>query len=136
MEKATITWIDGKKFNAYTTKGYKFTIDGEDEEGVGAMDLLLFGLAGCTTITIIPILKKQRQQLEDITVNVIGKRADEPLDVHESIHIEYILKGNLDHKKVERAIHLSESKICPASAMLKKTAAITHNYRIIPSDDF
>jgi putative redox protein len=134
MERATITWIDGKKFNAHTSKGYNFTIDGEDEVGVGAMDLLLFGLAGCTTITIIPILKKQRQSLEDITVNITGERAEEPLDVYERIHIEYILKGDLDHRKVERAIHLSETKICPASAMLKKTAEITHNYRIIPSD--
>jgi len=134
MPQATVNWIDGLKFEAVTPEGYSFIIDGKREEGVGAMDLLLFGLAGCTAVDVVIILKKQRQPVEGVTVNVSGERASEHPKVYTKIHIEYIVKGELDPKKVERAIQLSEEKFCSASAMLRKTAEITHSYRILPSD--
>ncbi len=53
------------------------------------------------------------------------------LDTFEQIHVEYILKGsNLDEKKVQRAIQLSEEKYCSVSAALKSKARMTSSYRI------
>ncbi len=132
--QATVNWIDGLKFEAVTQEGYQFTIDGKREAGVGAMDLMLFSVAGCTAVDVVIILKKQRQPVAGVTVKVSGERADEHPKVFTKIHIEYIVKGDLDPKKVERAIQLSEEKFCSASAMLRKTAEITHSYRIIPAD--
>jgi len=134
MPKATVNWIDGMKFDATTPEGYQFTIDGKRQEGVGAMDLLLYGLAGCTAVDVVLILQKQRQPVEGVTVNVSGERASEHPKVYTRIHIEYIVKGHLKPAKVERAIQLSEEKFCSASAMLGKTAQITHSYQIIPPD--
>ncbi len=134
MPKATVNWIEGMKFEAVTPEGYSFTIDGKRKEGVGAMDLLLHGLAGCTAVDVVLILQKQRQPVEDVTVNVTGERAGEHPKVYTKIHIEYIVKGDLKPEKVERAIALSEEKFCSASAMLRKTAEITHSYQIIPPE--
>lgn len=97
------------------------------------MDLLLFGLAGCTAVDVVIILKKQRQPVQGVTVKVRGERATEHPKVFTKIHIEYLVTGDLDPKKVERAIQLSEEKFCSASAMLRKTAEITHSYQILPS---
>jgi len=130
MSKATVNWIDEMKFEAITPEGYSFTIDGKRQEGVGAMDLLLFGLAGCTAVDVVIILKKQRQPVEGVTVNVTGERAQEHPKVFTKIHIEYIVTGDLKPEKVERAIQLSEEKFCSASAMLRQTAEITHSYVI------
>ncbi len=134
MPQATVNWIDGMKFEATTPEGYSFIIDGKRKEGVGAMDLLLHGLAGCTAVDVVLILQKQRQPVEDVIVNVTGERASEHPKVYTKIHIEYIVKGDLKQEKVERAIQLSEEKFCSASAMLRKTAGITHSYQIIPPD--
>ncbi len=134
MPQATVNWIDGMKFEATTPEGYSFIIDGKRKEGVGAMDLLLHGLAGCTAVDVVLILQKQRQPVEDVIVNVTGERASEHPKVYTKIHIEYIVKGDLKQEKVERAIQLSEEKFCSASAMLRKTADITHSYQIIPPD--
>ncbi len=133
MPEAVVNWIDGLKFEATSQEGYTFTIDGQRQEGVGAMDLLLFGLAGCTAVDVVIILKKQRQPVEGVTVRVTGERAQTHPKVYTRIHIEYVVKGDLDPKKVERAIQLSEEKFCSASAMLRKTAEITHSYRILPA---
>jgi len=130
MPQATVNWIDAMKFEAVTPEGYRFTIDGKRREGVGAMDLLLHGLAGCTAVDVVLILQKQRQPVEDVTVIVSGERASEHPKVYTKIHIEYIVKGNLKKEKVERAIQLSEEKFCSASAMLRQTAEITHSCRI------
>ena len=132
--QATVNWIDGLKFEATTQEGYTFTIDGKREEGVGAMDLLLFGVAGCTAVDVVIILKKQRQPVEGVTVQVTGERANEHPKVFTNIHIHYTVRGELDPKKVERAIQLSEEKFCSASAMLRKTAEITHSFEILPPE--
>ncbi len=132
--QATVNWIDGLKFEAISQEGYAFTIDGKREEGVGAMDLLLFSVAGCTAVDVVIILKKQRQPVEGVTVKVSGERATEHPKVFTKIHIHYTVKGDLDPKKVERAIQLSEEKFCSASAMLRKTAEITNSYEIVPAD--
>ncbi len=132
--QATVNWIDGLKFEAITQEGYEFTIDGKREEGVGAMDLLLFSVAGCTAVDVVIILKKQRQPVAGVTVKVSGERATEHPKVFTKIHIHYTVKGDLDPKKVERAIQLSEEKFCSASAMLRKTAEITNSYEIVPAD--
>ena len=135
MSQATIQWRGDMKFDAITEEGYTFTIDGSRKEGVGAMDLLLYGLAGCTGIDVVIILKKQRQPVEDVQVKVTGQRASEHPKVYTDIHIEYLVTGNIKPEKVERAIQLSEEKFCSASAMLGKTAKITHSYRIISPDN-
>ena len=134
MPEATVNWISGMKFEAVTPEGYSFTIDGKRQEGVGAMDLLLHGLAGCTAVDVVLILQKQRQPVKGVTVNVSGERASEHPKVYTKIHIEYIIKGDVKPDKVERAIQLSEEKFCSASAMLRKTAHISHSYQIIPPE--
>jgi putative redox protein len=134
MPQATVNWTEAMRFEAVTPEGYTFTIDGSRKEGVGAMDLLLYGLAGCTAVDVVLILQKQRQSVENVTVNVTGERASQHPKVYTDIHIEYIIKGNVKPDKVERAIQLSEEKFCSASAMLGKTATITHSYHIIPPE--
>ncbi len=46
--------------------------------------------------------------------------------------MHFVVTGRgLSPAKVERAIRLSAEKYCSASAMLAKTAAITHDYEVV-----
>jgi putative redox protein len=104
----------------------------DGKPGVGPMELLLAGLAGCTGHDVVSILKKKKQPLKDFRVTARGKRADDYPMVYTEIEIEYVLWGEgLSPKAVEQAIQLSENKYCSASAMLAKTAEIRSTYRII-----
>ncbi|MCK4726186.1 MAG: OsmC family protein, partial [Anaerolineales bacterium] len=103
--------------------------------GVGPMELMLLGVAGCTAVDIVNILRKKRKHLADLKVEVRGKRAEEHPKIYTEIVIEYQLWGrDLDKKSVERAIDLSEGKYCSASAMLAKSAKITSEYVIFDSE--
>ena len=104
--------------------------------GVSPMELLLLGVAGCTGVDIIHILRKKRILLDQFEVRVRGKRADDHPKIYTEIEIEYLLwSEDLSPKAVEQAIELSEDKYCSASAMMSKSAEIRSSYRILAPDE-
>ncbi|MEE8548893.1 MAG: OsmC family protein, partial [Alphaproteobacteria bacterium] len=81
---------------------------------------------------VVQILEKGREPIEDCVVELDAERADEDPMVFTRIHMRFIVTGRgLAAAKVERAIKLSADKYCSASAMLAKTAEITHEFEVI-----
>jgi putative redox protein len=96
-----------------------------DQPGVSPMDLILVGLAGCTGMDIVDILRKKRQDVKAFIVKVRGLQAETYPMVYKEIEIIYQIWGdNIDRTAVERAIQLSQDKYCSVSAMLKSVAEI------------
>jgi putative redox protein len=102
----------------------------EGKSGPSPMEMILMGVAGCTAIDVVLIMKKRRADVTDFHVNITGTRADEYPRRYTDIHIDYVLYGkSIKAKDVERAIELSETKYCSATASLN--ASIKHSYQII-----
>ena len=129
-------WVEDTHFIARTPDG-GMAVMGEVDgvKGIAPMTLMLASLAGCTGVDVALILSKKRADLRGLRVEVRGKRRDEHPRVYTHIHIRYILWGDLKPKDVEHAIRLSEEKYCSASAMLRATAEITHDYEIRPAEE-
>lgn len=101
------------------------------EGGFSPMQLLLAGVGGCSAIDIIGILEKQKQDLQDLRVEVNGdKQKKDTYSEFKTIHLKFIFSGNLDPKKVERAIELSINKYCSVSKALEKGSKITYSYEV------
>lgn len=96
------------------------------------MELLLAGVAGCTAIDVVHTLKKMRQQLTGLAVDIRGERAETHPKVYTAVEIVYVLQGEeLDPNAIERAISLSEEKYCSASAMLQRSGTkLTTSYQV------
>ncbi|MGV3640854.1 MAG: OsmC family protein [Adhaeribacter sp.] len=104
---------------------------GGENAGARPMEMILMGLGGCSAIDIVLILQKQRQVIEDMTISIDGERVpNETPSVFSKIHIHYTFKGDLQVEKVARAIELSMEKYCSVTAILNKTAVITHSFTI------
>jgi putative redox protein len=101
---------------------------GGGEQGFRPMELLLAGLASCTSIDVILILQKQKQVIDDYAVRIDGTRAEGTPSVFTHIHLQFTLTGQIDPHKVRRAIDLSLEKYCSAAAMLSQTAEITADF--------
>ncbi len=135
--KARIKWLDGISFRGETESGHSVIIDGAPDIGgknLGPrpMELILLGLGGCSSIDVILILQKSRQEVTDCVVEIDAARASEDPKVFTDIHLHFIVTGkNLNTQQVERAINLSAEKYCSASIMLKSAVNITHDYEII-----
>ena len=91
---------------------------GGQGRGLRPMQLVLAAVASCSSIDIVLLLKKQRQELRDLKVTVEGQRADTVPKVFTKIQVHYRFWGALDAKKVERACRLSMEKLCSVSMML------------------
>lgn len=135
--KTRIKWIEDVCLLAESGSGHGVIIDGAPEIGgknlgVRPMEMLLMGLGGCTTMDVLSILKKQRQNITDCQIEIEAQRADDIPKIFNKIHLHFIIKGhNLKQSAVERAIQLSAEKYCSASAMLEKSAQITYDFEII-----
>lgn len=98
------------------------------------MQMLLASLGGCSSIDVIYLLRKQRQQLDDLKVQVSAQRRDEEPRLFTDIHVAYKLYGDLDEKKAERACRLSMEKLCSVSLMLKAGGVkFTWDYELLPA---
>ena len=136
---ARATLATSMRFAAWASSGHRVTLDA-DEQGGGEnagfrpMELLLVGLAGCTGMDVISILRKKHLDVTGYEVQVRGVRAEDQPMVFVEITVEHIVTGhNLRPEAIERAIKLSEERYCGAGAMLGKVAHLTHTYRIIES---
>lgn len=105
-------------------------VAGGENKGVRPMQLLLMGIAGCSSIDIVMILKKMRQPIDDLEIIVHADRADTAPKVFTKIQLEFILTGDLKPEKVKKAIDMSLEKYCSVSKMLEKTADISYTYSI------
>jgi putative redox protein len=136
---AQLRWVEGLEFEARTGSEHTMTLDagthaGGQNHGPSPIELLLVGMAGCTGMDVVDILKKKRQDLKGLEVRVEGRRAESHPMVYTDIDVTYVVRGaNLAPKAVEDAIRLSETKYCGAGIMLGKTAKITSHYEIIPA---
>ncbi|MBD3616631.1 MAG: OsmC family protein [Gracilimonas sp.] len=137
--KIDVAWL-GKDYHmeAENETDGKIRIDGDNnigglEGGLSPMQLLLAGIGGCSAIDVISILKKQKQKLTDLKVEVDGDRQklDAGYSEYKTIHMHFILSGELDPKKVERALKLSITKYCSVSKALEKGSEISYDYKIM-----
>jgi putative redox protein len=128
---------DDVHMEAVNEDGVALQMDGsEDIGGINAgfrpMQMLLAAAGGCSTIDIVGILKKKRQNPDGIKVEVTGERVKKGTYTEFSeIHMHYTFTGDLDPKQVEKAIDLSLDKYCSVTKTLEKTAKVTSSFEIV-----
>jgi putative redox protein len=127
----TAVWTEGLQFEAKGQSEERVLMDGNGRLGLGPMEMLLAGLAGCTGADVIDILKKKRQHVTGLEIRVHGDRASENPMKFTDIQVTFVLTGrNVDPEAVRRSIQLSETKYCGASATLRGVARITTSFEI------
>lgn len=123
------------ELEALNESGWKVNIDagpgaGGRGHGVRSTELLIMGMGGCSGIDILRILEKQRQRVTSFEVELDAERADAIPAVFVRIHAHYLVEGEVDPRKVRRAIALSLEKYCSVTRMLQSTARITSSFSV------
>jgi|SRR5690554_1121974 len=122
-------------FTAQNESGLSLEIDGSPEiggenKGFRPMELMLSGMASCSTIDLLLILKKQKQLVSDIRIETSGERSSSPAKEFTNVHLHYILTGEISSDKLERAINLAITKYCSAILSLHPDIKVTSSYEI------
>ncbi len=132
IKTATVVWKEGLAFDATSTTGATVVMDGPaGGPGFSPMELLLVSLAGCTGMDVIDILRKKRQDVTGLEIQVSGTRAEAHPRKYTAIRVHYVVTGhNVDPEAVRRSIELSETKYCSVSATVSPAAPVTTDFEI------
>ena len=136
--ECSVRWTgDGMSFVARTGSGHLATMDGAPDGGGSnlaprPMEMVLVGLGGCSAYDVVLILKRGRHDVRGCDVRITAERADEDPKVFTHIEMRFTVRGRkLKRDAIERAVQLSHEKYCSATAMLAKTARITHSVDLV-----
>ncbi len=127
---------DAFNMEATNEDGNSIMLDGSPDiggegKGMRPMQLLLAAVGGCSAIDILLILKKQKQIIESFEIEVDGEREKmEDYSLFKKIELHFIITGQVEVAKAERAIKLSLDKYCSVAKTLEPTATITHRLTI------
>ncbi|MDC1435665.1 OsmC family protein [Gammaproteobacteria bacterium] len=135
--KTTINWLGNALMQGESGSGHSVMVDGPESigglnQGMRPMELMLMSVGACSSVDVISILKKARQDVTDCSVEVDGERVDAVPAVFKKIHLNFKVSGNgLEENKVKRAVELSAERYCSASIMLKNAGVeISHSFEI------
>ncbi len=104
---------------------------GGSDKAPRPMEVLMMSMAGCSSMDVLDILKKQRQHVEDFRIEMEAEREkDKTPALFTDIHLHFYLKGDLDEKKVDRAVRLSMETYCSVAKIVEKTANITWDWTV------
>lgn len=127
--KITLNRInDDFLFECTNAQGNSILLDNTTQpgaKGVSPMESVLMAVAGCSGIDVVSILKKQRQEITDFKAEVEGERISvDDAKPFKSIKVKFLLEGNMDPKKAQKAAQLSFEKYCSVSKTLEPTVEI------------
>lgn len=129
-------WIGDMAFET-ELNGHKLITDAAEDAGGHNLGprpkiLLLAGLAGCTGMDVVSILRKMHVPFEKCNVVVEGDARDEDPKYYERMHVIYGFTGkNLPMEKLQKAVQLSEEKYCGVGALYRKAIEVTSEIRIL-----
>lgn len=137
MLEAKVRYVDGLQFIGEATSGHAIVMDGDPKfggrnTGIRPTELLLVGLGGCSGMDVVSILKKKKQNVKGLEINIMGKKAESYPQKFTDITIEFVVSGhNVSEEAVKRAVELSMEKYCSVKATLEGCSKITSSFRII-----
>jgi putative redox protein len=132
-----LQWNTGMTFTGENLNGHALiTSNDRDDQGnrpgFGPMELMALSIGACAGMDVISILKKKRQDVTGLEIQVHSRQAETHPRVWTELRVDYLFTGrSIDPKAVERAIELSKDKYCPTQNMIKEAVEIDYSYKII-----
>lgn len=134
---ATVSWAGDSSFIGRSGTGHAVVFDSNKDSGVAPtpMEMLLMSAGACSSVDVVSILQKAKQQVTDCRVVLTGERVDTVPRVFAKIHLHFEVTGfNVSEKHVERAVNLSAEKYCSVSIMLQQAMTVTHSFAVLQTE--
>lgn len=132
--KVLTQWTEKMKLVA-TADDHEVPMDAKvpigNDTALTPKQLVVAGLAGCTAMDVVALMKKHKQPLDSFEVETeVEKSTSGYPEVFVSAVLTFRFKGALDNAKVIEAVKLSQTKYCGVSAMLAKAFPITYRIEV------
>ncbi|NQZ23447.1 MAG: OsmC family protein [Colwellia sp.] len=133
--KASVKWIGEELFMGTSDSGHTTVLDANGGAlAPSPLESILISLGCCSSVDVVSILKKTRQNVTGCRVDISASRVDSVPKLFSDIHLHFVISGqDVAAKHVERAVSLSADKYCSVALMLNKSVNITHDYEVVAS---
>ena len=130
--QAKVKWVEGDTFIGTSDSGHNVVFDtGSVSHAPSPMEMVLMSAGACSSVDVVSILKKARQQVSDVQVQLSAERAPSAPKVFTKLNLHFVVSGKeVSEKHVERAVSLSAEKYCSVALMLEKSVQITHSFEV------
>ncbi|MDP2634563.1 MAG: OsmC family protein [Pseudoalteromonas sp.] len=131
--QANVKWVEGDTFIGLSNSGHNVVFDaGSDSAAPSPMEMVLMSVGCCSSVDVVSILKKAKQNFSDVQVQLSSERAESAPRVFTKINLHFVVTGdNVSEKHLARAVQLSAEKYCSVALMLDKTVEITHSHEVV-----
>jgi len=132
MGAQTLRWRTGDEdFTGTDSFGRTSMImAGDDAPGLKPSDMLPMSVAACTGYTLISILRKQRQDLRELTATVESVQDEDPPWRFRRIDVRYVAHGSVDLEKAKKALQQSHERYCSVSATLADAVELVFDIEV------
>ncbi|MBA6357099.1 MULTISPECIES: OsmC family protein [unclassified Colwellia] len=131
--KASVKWMGEELFMGTSQSGHTIVLDANaGASAPSPLENVLISLGACSSVDVVSILDKSRQNVSGCKVDIEAKRVDSVPKLFSDIHLHFVITGQeVSAKHVERAVKLSADKYCSVALMLHNTVRITHDFEIV-----
>ena len=131
--KANVKWIGNELFLGTSESGHSIVLDANGGNlAPSPLENLLISLGSCSSVDVVSILQKARQNISGCAVEINGTHVDRVPKLFSKIHLHFVITGmDVKEKHIERAISLAADKYCSVALMLNGKVEITHDFSII-----
>lgn len=127
--QAHLTWKQKMSFDAELGK-HVVPMDAKapvgSDSAASPKQLALAGVAGCTAMDVIALLRKYRQEVTSFSMDADAPTTETHPSVFKEVHLTYRLDGTIEPAKAMEAVELSMTKYCGVSAMIAKACPIRY----------
>jgi putative redox protein len=130
---ANVKWIGDELFLGTSESGHTIILDANGGSlAPSPLENVLISLGGCSSVDVVSILQKARQNITGCQVEIKGTRVDSVPKLFSEIHLHFIITGkDINEKHVKRSVSLSADKYCSVALMLNSKVKISHDFEII-----
>ncbi|MBF7072738.1 OsmC family protein [Glaciecola sp. MH2013] len=131
--KTRVDWIASKQglgFQGVMDNGHTLDLDGNGE-GLSPMEAVLMSVGACSSVDVVEIMRKSRQNMTACYCELEAIRAESPPRKFTHITAHFVVEGmDINEKHLARAVQLSTEKYCSVMLMLAGNVDINTSYEI------
>ena len=103
--------------------GTQITVDLHGKRGLTPLEMLLAALGSCSAVDIVELMRKQRDPVTPLAVDVEGLKDDQRM---QWLRVTYHVGAEVDERKFERARSKTAEDLCTVSRTLTHGCPVEH----------
>ena len=131
-DSVSLQWVGDLRFEA-KSGDQAVSVDGDHRTGTSPVRLLLESVGSCAAIDVVDILRKGRQEVTALHLEVRADRRPDPPRFVKKLYLAFRIEGVVDEKKAQRAVDLSLEKYCSVFHSLRKDMHVEVEVEVVGS---